>query len=623
MKGFLKWAVIPGAALVFATVCHGQTFPRAGPNPNLAPARTITGTVYDPSGAPAPGVLLLVVDPVNGPGLDIKSDASGKYAISWQSPRTTRSMVVDGMTVGGTPVDRFCTLVARDVAHNFATALEIGDTATNLDLRLQPGLAISFKVEDPTGKPVTNAAANLGTFFSGVGFMLIFNPPTCADDKGVIRMAGLPQGYDYTMNIRAPGYGSAATTTTEDQTQTTRSDLPPVVLKLANLKLAGQVLDADGKPTIARVSFIGTGQPSTNTVSDATGHFSFDVCEGTLDLFANWQDLTGRSQASGGDTNVVIRFADEKAVKAAANANAAAAARRTVTITGTVFDPSGAPAPGVEMSLMPRGQSQDSKSDAGGKFTVSWPPVMMWIGGARPVIQLLVGRDLEHNFAATASVDENTTNRDLHLKAGLVLSGSVQDHNGAAVNTATVRLTMTIPSTSSAVGAQPATVDEQGAFTFSALPQGRAYDLTVTAPGFAYTNVLVAATDTQTASLKLPPTRLKPKNKRLEGWVMGPDDKPVPGATVMVSGAGQAIASAHTDANGHFALMVCEGTVHLTAMVPNNQNNNGRLRPAVSKPSPATWMSFSSSASQLGVPAPAPRGNNPAPPNNPPLIGPF
>ncbi len=620
MKELLKWVVIPGAALVFATVCHGQIFPRAGPNPNLAPTRTITGMVYDPSGAPAPGVLLLVVDPVNGPGLDIKSDASGKYAISWQSPRATRSAVVDGMTVGGTPVDRFCTLVARDVAHNFATALEIGDTTTNLDLRLQPGLAISFKVEDPTGKPVTNAAANLGTFFSGVGFMLISNPSAYADDKGVIRIAGLPQGYRYTVNIRAPGHGSAVTTTAEDQTQTARPDLPPVVLKLANLKLAGQVLDADGKPAIStRVSLLGAGQPSTNTVSDATGHFSFDVCEGAVSFIAGMGGVIGRAQAMGGDTNVVIRLANKNAVEAAANANAAAAARRTVTITGTVFDPSGAPAPGVEMSLMPRGQSQDSKSDAGGKFTVSWPPLIGWAGMVRPVIELLVGRDLEHHFAATASIDEKTTNMDLHLKAGLALSGSVQDNNGAAVNTATVRLTMTTLSSSSAVGPQPATVDEQGAFTFSALPQGRDYDLTVTAPGFAYTNVLVAATDTQTASLKLPPTRLKPKNKRLEGWVLGPDDKPVPGATVMVSGAGQAIDSAHTDANGHFALMVCEGTVRVTAMVPNNQTTNGQLRPS----SVQAQSGDLDVVLKLGVPAPAPRGNNPAPPNHPPLIGPL
>jgi hypothetical protein len=620
MKTFNKQVLVLGLALVFGAFCHGQTFPRAGANPNLAPARTITGTVCDPSGAPAPGVLLLVVDPVNGPGLDIKSDAGGKYAISWRSPRTTRTMVVDGMTVGGTPVDRFCTLVARDVAHNFATALEIGDTTTNLDLRLQPGLAISFKVEDPTGKPVTNATANLGTFFSGVGFMLIFNPPTYADDKGVIRMAGLPQGYDYTMNIRAPGHGSAVTTTAEDQTQTARLDLPPVVLKLANLKLAGQVLDADGKPAIAtRVSLLGAGQPGTNTESDATGHFSFEVCEGAVSFIAGMGGVIGRAQAMGGDTNVVIRLRNNNVVAEAANANAAAAARRTVTITGTVFDPSGAPAPGVEMSLMPRGQSQDSKSDAGGKFTVSWPPVIAWMGMTPPVIELLVGRDLEHNFAATASVDENTTNMDLHLKAGLVLSGSVQDNNGAAVNTATVRLTLTTLSSRSAVGAQPATVDEQGAFTFSALPQGRAYDLTVTAPGFAFTNVLLAATGTQMASLKLPPIKLKPMNKRLEGWVVGPDDKPVPGAMVMVSGPGQATASARTDANGHFALMVCEGTIRVTAMVPINQNNNGQLRST----SVQAHSGDLDVVLKLGVPAPAPRGNNPAPPSNPPLIGPL
>lgn len=309
--------------------------------------------------------------------------------------------------------------------------------------------------------------------------------------------------------------------------------------------------------------------------------------------------------------------------RAGANPNLAPAR----TITGMVFDPSGAPAPGVEMSVMPRsGLAQDLKSDAAGKFTLSWQPLNLGFGaaaaGAAPTIEYsLVGRDLEHNFAATASIGEKATNMDLHLKAGLALSGSVQDNNGAAVNTATVRLMMTTLGSSSVMGGQPATVDEQGAFTFSALPQGRTYSLTVRAPGFGSTNVPVAASEMQTASLKLPPTKLKPMNKRLEGWVVGPDDKPVPGATVMVSGAGQAAADARTDANGHFALMVCEGTVRVTAMVPNNNPNNlnGQLRAS----SVQAQSGDLDVVLKLGVPAPARRGNNPAPPNNPPLIGPL
>jgi len=326
--------------------------------------------------------------------------------------------------------------------------------------------------------------------------------------------------------------------------------------------------------------------------------------------------------------------------RAGANANLGP----SLTITGTVFDPSGAPAPGVELFVMPQGGFlQGLKAGAGGKFTLSWQPFT-------PAIpDILVGRDWEHNFAATASIDDTTTNMDLHLKPGLVLSGSVQDNNGAAVKTVTVHLSILdgnwnqgfdgplAPPPAPPLGVQRGgwstlvgqplpTVDEQGAFTYSALPQGEAYRLVVTAPGFGKASVPVSATETERASLILPPIKLKPADQRLEGWVVGLDDKPVPGASVRVIGTGmsmdgQPIASVLTDANGHFALKVCEGAVRITATAPNNIK--GQLRSNSVQAQSGDLDVVLKLGAANGAPAAAPRGNNQAQPNHPPVIGPL
>jgi protocatechuate 3,4-dioxygenase beta subunit len=363
----------------------------------------------------------------------------------------------------------------------------------------------------------------------------------------------------------------------EAQTHTTRLDLPAVVLKLASLKLAGQVLGTDGQPAIgARVSFSGAGQANTNTESDATGHFAFDVCEGAVTIVANMDGVTGRAQAAGGDTNVVLQIGRNAAIATTALPNNGVVGRGPVTTTGTVFDPSGAPAPGVDLSVMPRTSlMQDVKSEADGRFSITWQPqnfgpaaVTRTTGNAFEY--LLVGRDLAHNYASTARIDEKTTNLDMRLREGLALSSSVRDINGAPVKTATVRLIMNALGWTRPLDRPLASVDEQGVFTLSALPQGQAFSLTATAPGFGIVTVPVTATETQTARLQLPPIKLAMVNRPLEGVVVGSNNQPVPGATVRVGGEGQPTVTAVTDANGRFALKVCEGTVGVSASVPRN-----------------------------------------------------
>jgi protocatechuate 3,4-dioxygenase beta subunit len=536
MNIFQKWILILGVPLVFDMACRGQVSQAPTANPNAVPPLTITGTVFSPSGAPAQGVVVSVVPSITGPNAQVKSDANGRFTVNWES----RS--------GGGRGRASPLLYASDLERNLAAASTIDETTSSHDLHLEPGLTITAKVQDVNGKPITNATANV-TVSSG--------PSANADEVGRIRIGPLLKGWPYTVSISAPGYSLARRRIAQDDTQIARLDLPAVELKLANLKLAGQVVGVDGKPVAdARVFITGDDQPNTNLLSDAAGHFVLAVSEGPVTVFANGPGSSGSAQTVGYNTNVVIRVKDLYDPVATGGG----------TITGTVFDPSGSPAPGVAMSVEPRtGYNHEMKTDANGKFTVSWQPMasgmVLPAGG-----YLLVGRDWERNFASAIRIDAKTTNIELRLQRGFTLSGSVQDINGTPLTTATVQLSLNHGPMGSQGNRQAATVDDHGAFTFSVLPSGQAYSLSVAPPGFAFRQVEVTSNQTQAASLQLPPIKFKPADRPLEGYVLGPDGKPVQGINVEVHGPDQPINGTRTDAKGHFAFKVFKSAKGTTAL---------------------------------------------------------
>jgi hypothetical protein len=82
------------------------------------------------------------------------------------------------------------------------------------------------------------------------------------------------------------------------------------VLRVANRKLAGQVVDTDEKPVAnAYVNMYGSGQPSSSVRTDSQGRFAFDaVCEGMVRLSASAQSSHGTTSAEAGETNVVVQL---------------------------------------------------------------------------------------------------------------------------------------------------------------------------------------------------------------------------------------------------------------------------------------------------------------------------
>ena len=519
----------------------------------------ITGVVRDTSGKPAVGVRVKIL-PVFGMDGETKTDSDGKYSINWQKQNNGMQFV---------PL-----ILARDLDHDLAAAQDLDDSTTNVDLLLKPGLTLAIKVLDAKGKPIPDATGfvnlwtgNMGTYINQI--------PTKADEGGLIEIKGLPQDRRYSLHVTAKGYGSSDPQLASTDTQTTRYDFPTAILRVADRKLAGQVLGADGKPAVgAYVNLNGAGQPNGNTTTDAKGHFSFEaVCEGPLQLYANGQgggNMFGSVQAQGGDTNVVIHFGINGMGR---NANA-----QMVTTTGKVLDASGAPAAGVRLMVAGgNGGSMNTeiRSDADGKYSITWQfqntPARAVAaarrGGAPAAQYLLVARDIAGNQAVAEEITEKSTSLDLHLQPGLTISGSVVDLDGKPVHSANVTLFLMTARMSSTIGPQqPTTVDADGGFSIAALPQNQHYMVYVNASGYGSPTRDVPAGETQTVSYHLPTINLKLANMKLEGQVVDANDKPLSGATVQINGTDQPNDNVTTDSKGHFVFNhVCEGPVRVFA----------------------------------------------------------
>lgn len=261
----------------------------------LNPPPRIAGVVRDASGAPVPSLELSIFPNWGQSAGGATTDAKGRYEMLWNPQRI------------GPAGSGFC-LLARDVARNLATAQDVDEGTTKLDLQLASGLVVVGRVEDVNGKPLSDATVRL-YLWSGNSGSQLDNKPIKTDAQGHYEITALPAGRKYSMDATAKGYGSANQNIQEDA-ETNRIELAPCVLRVADHKLAGEVVDADDKPVArANVFMYGQGQPNTSVRTDAKGRFKFDaVCEGTVQLSANSQRAYGNARAEAGDTNVVIKL---------------------------------------------------------------------------------------------------------------------------------------------------------------------------------------------------------------------------------------------------------------------------------------------------------------------------
>jgi len=284
-----------------------------------------SGTVRYSSGAPASGALVeYYPGHHDGAGhyAEVRTDANGRYEIIGQKD----TGIYDGEIIETNSI------MARDVEKNLAAVQEFHATTTNVDLVLQPAMTVSGSVQDTEGAPIIGAELDLGFLASSSDHRLEAQR-TKVNELGQFSVSALPQGRGYEIwHIAATGYGSGNARVEAKDTHANHYEFPSFVLKRANLKIAGRVLDEAGKPLAeAEVYFMGKGQPMNsedkwsqqpwcNTKTDSEGKFSFDtVCDAPLQVYAdyhdplNWRISTrlnggGGMPAKPGDTNIVIRL---------------------------------------------------------------------------------------------------------------------------------------------------------------------------------------------------------------------------------------------------------------------------------------------------------------------------
>ena len=276
---------------------------------------------------------------------------------------------------------------------------------------------------------------------------------------------------------------------------------------------------------------------------------------------------------------------------------APAATGPRVTTTGTVVDPSGVPDPNASLTVWRTSRSfGTAKPDADGKYSIQWQAPT---AGADPaqIKSILIVRDQTRNFVATRELDETNTHLDLRLREGLSLSGAVQDPGGKPLAGIEVRLSMPVNNWPSAL--DRTLTDAQGAFNFKGLPQGEDCSLYVNIPlssssvggftivgsaviprtnpvpssgvstgGYGLARATLTAKDTRTNHYAFPVFVLKKADRKVAGHALDADNKPLAGAMLSLSGAGQPLLpSVTTDQQGQFAVDgLCEGSLKISVM---------------------------------------------------------
>ena len=504
----------------------------------------VTGVVRLPDGKPAAGLTVRIIGGHSEPGEARQTDAEGRFDLKWNPSR-----------FGGSDAT-FC-LIVRDPVRNLAVAHELEEDSGPLDLRLGPGLTL---VGDAVceGKPVTNATTAL-VFWSGDSGMHIGGLCVGTNTPGHFEIPALPLGRRYGFYVSAPGYGQKYVNVTETA-DAARVEIDPVELKPANLKLAGQVVDADDKPvTDANVNLQGEGQPNGQAKTDKEGRFRFEhVCDGPVRLYANARGAYANISAEGGDTNVVLKLGESSPSYGGA---------KTHKLSGIVTDPAGKPMSGAWLKVFPTsGGSRELKAGTNGAFNLTWGLQEWQLQQGNSAV--LVIRDTVRNLAAAEDLSEEVTNLNVQLKPGVVIAGRVEGPDGKPIADASISLMLMAARTYSTVDEKAITTGADGKFEIKALAAGPQYIISAQAKDRSHVQQQIEA-NTETNRIELEPFVLKVADRVISGQVTDLNDKPLSGVNISISGDDQPQSSATTDSKGRFSFKVCEGTVSLFASGQN------------------------------------------------------
>ena len=508
----------------------------------LEPAARIAGVVLDPEGKPAPKIAVTLFPNNDGERL---TDDQGRFSLTYDPNR-----------FGGMG-DMQSVLIARDVAHDLAATLETDENTTNASVRLEPGLTLAGRVTDTGGKAVTNAEFYVMFHTERMGSTL--GQAIAAEADGRFEVKGLPAGRRYSLTVMANGYGTENRDLGTTDPTARKIDLDPFQLPVANLRLAGVVVDEEDKPVAGVMIYShGTGQPNVNGQTDSKGRFSFDqVCAGTINLSAHTPNGSGQGNivAEGGDTNITLKLGVNQPMAGPGMASAKS------KLTGTIVDPDGKPAPQILVSLFPFYEGE-KKSDAEGRFTLTSDPNRF--GGMQDFQRVVIARDPTRNLAVAFDLEADATNAELKLEPAWTLAGRVVTTNGAAIPRAQAHVMLKTDRMTAPFGS-PIQAGPEGRFEIKALPPGRGFRVQISAPGFGQDTMSVDTLEGDTRRVELEPVQLLAADQRIAGVVVDPDDKPVAGAWINSYGNKQPQFNGQTDSKGRFLFkQVCVGPIQLS-----------------------------------------------------------
>lgn len=261
--------------------------------------RRITGLVRDEKGVPVSDAVIST-----RPSLGAETTTNADGTFTFRTRRTSMTRSREEMTY----------LLARHKERNLAAAMELDETANNLDIKLSPGVIFSGKVVDVDGKGIPDADISMTFWISDYGYGT--REPTEVDSDGNFEIRAIPLGYRYSVNTSNEGYGTQYVSVHTSEAVGDRMELEPLVLAVANLSVSGVVVDVDDKPVAnAQVNASGRGQPNRMDIpTDKQGRFRIEgVCSGPLRLWVNVRgerSMYGSIESQGGAMDIKIVVAE-------------------------------------------------------------------------------------------------------------------------------------------------------------------------------------------------------------------------------------------------------------------------------------------------------------------------
>jgi len=369
------------------------------------------------------------------------------------------------------------------------------------------------------------------------------------DEDGVALLTGLEPGSLRVLSDHRTDFGNSVDVVAGEEIE--------ILIELAGLNLTGIVVDANDVPVpgasleLAEWAFSPVTVPKRVAVSDENGRFDVRAVPTLCSLGARapgyaptpWQQVLG-SEGGTHDLRLVLPGPEGR-------------------VEGRVVGPDGSPIAGAAVLVGRPGIGVHT--DEEGVFrVVGCPP------GDVPIA--VRARDLDlAPWSRTVWIDEHgTTNVEVELEAGLVVTGTVSEADGAPARG--VRIT----AAGDQAFAERLTLSAaNGSYRLPAVPAGA---VELQADGDERGRVTVTVTGT--AGEVVPWNPQLGRGLRLPGIVLDENDEPVPDAFVhaLSNQNSKWFTNATSDAEGRFVLLDCpeEGTLWVT--VEKYQQGEGDVR---------------------------------------------